>query len=111
MAALGSAIKATGTSNMHTMEGIANWVLGNFESGMDAAEIIENAVSSDASGESSGNSVFKSASNNQKSNDTVYYRLNANYNSYLSKKSSKYLKVRTDKNWMHGSKNERMNNS
>ncbi len=86
MAALGSAMKATGTSNMHTMEGIVNWVLGNFESGMDAAEIIENAVSSDASGESSGNNVSNYPSNNQKSNDTVYYRLNTNYNSYLSKK-------------------------
>jgi len=50
---------------MHTLGGIAEWVVGNFESGMDAAEIIENAVSSDASGESLNNSVSNSARKGQ----------------------------------------------
>jgi len=69
MAALGTAMKATKAPNMHTLEGIANFVLGNLESGMDVAEIIENAVSSDISENKKTNST---SNNNEKNKETLF---------------------------------------
>jgi len=79
MAALATAMKATDTPNVHSLEEIGNFVMGNIESGMDIAETIKSAVSSDASGNnSSSNSTINNLNKSNEKMVKVKFR-NPNY--------------------------------